>query len=67
MTQDERLRAAVIQEEAIVIERIRDACETYQRGGATYRHVVELIEDVIDAQARIVRVGNKVHTPEVKA
>jgi hypothetical protein len=66
MTMDERTRAAVIQEQAIAIERIRDACETYQRGGVTYRHVVELIEDVIEGQARIVRVGHKVHTPEVQ-
>jgi hypothetical protein len=66
MTMDDRARAAVIQEQAIAIERIRDACETYQRGGATYRHVVELIEDVVEGQARIVRVGSKTHTPEVK-
>ena len=67
MTQDERQRVEAIAGETRTIERIRDACETYQRGGVTYRHVVELIEDVIDAQARIVRVGNQTYTPEVKS
>jgi len=67
VTMNQREQAAVIQEEAIVIERILDACETYQRGGVTYRHVVELIEDVIDAQSRIVRVGHKTYTPEVQS
>jgi hypothetical protein len=66
MTMDERQRAAVLKEQEIVIERILDACETYQRGGVTYRHVVELIEDVIDGQARIVRVG-QAHNPEVQS
>ena len=67
MTQDERQRVEAIEGETRTIECIRDACETYQRGGVTYRHVVELIEDVIDAQARIVRVGNQTYTPEVQS
>jgi len=67
MTQDERQRCEVLAGQDRTIERIRDACETYQRGGVTYRHVVELIEDVIDAQARIVRVGNQTYTPEVQS
>jgi hypothetical protein len=66
MTMDERRRAELIGEQVKTVERIRDACETYQRGGMSYRHVVELIEDVIEGQARIVRVGN-VHTPEVQS
>ena len=66
MTMDERRRAELIGEQVKTVERIRDACETYQRGGMSYRHVVELIEDVIEGQARIVRVGNT-HKPEVQS
>ena len=65
MTMDERQRLEVIADQAKAVERIRDACETYQRGGMSYRHVVELIEDVIDGQTRIVRVGNPPR-PEVQ-
>jgi hypothetical protein len=65
MTMDERKRAEVLAEQAKAVERIRDACETFERGGMSYRHVVELIEDVIDGQARIVRVGHPPR-PEVQ-
>jgi hypothetical protein len=63
---DERQRADLIAEQAKAVERIRDACETYERGGMSYRHVVELIEDVIDGQTRIVRVGHP-PKPEVQS
>jgi hypothetical protein len=66
MTMDERQRADLIAEQAKAVERIRDACETYERGGMSYRHVVELIEDVIDGQTRIVRVGHP-PKPEVQS
>ena len=65
MTMDERKRAEVLAEQAKAVERIRDACETFERGGMSYRHVVDLIEDVIDGQARIVRVG-ETKKPEVQ-
>jgi hypothetical protein len=63
---DERKRAEVLAEQAKAVERIRDACETFERGGMSYRHVVELIEDVIDGQIRIVRVG-ETQKPEVQS
>jgi hypothetical protein len=66
MTMDERKRAEVLAEQAKAVERIRDACETFERGGMSYRHVVDLIEDVIDGQARIVRVG-QTQKPEVQS
>jgi hypothetical protein len=66
MTMDERKRAEVLAEQAKAVERIRDACETFERGGMSYRHVVELIEDVIDGQIRIVRVG-ETQKPEVQS
>ena len=66
MTMDERKRAEVQAQQAKAVERIRDACETFERGGMSYRHVVELIEDVIDGQIRIVRVG-ETQKPEVQS
>jgi hypothetical protein len=66
MTMDERQRAELLAQQAKAVERIRDACETYERGGMSYRHVVELIEDVIDGQTRIVRVGHPIK-PEVQS
>lgn len=65
MTMDERKRAEVLAEQAKAVERIREACEVFERGGMSYRHVVDLIEDVIDGQARIVRVG-QTQNPEVQ-
>jgi hypothetical protein len=66
MTMDERKRLEVLAEQAKAVERIRDACETFERGGMSYRHVVDLIEDVIDGQTRIVRVG-ETQKPEVQS
>lgn len=63
---DQQIRDRIAAEDRAVMA-IRILCDSYQQGGAAYRTVAKLIEDVLEDQAgRIVRVGNDKHTPEVQ-
>ncbi len=67
MNETNEQRMARLAQEEGAISAIRCLCESYARGAMSFRKAAELIEDVIDEQAaRIVRVGNERHKPEVK-
>ena len=54
-------------QEAAVLEAIRNAVEAHDRGQASYRKAVTLIEEALNGDAaRIVRIG-KQHTPEIES
>jgi len=53
-------------QEAAVLEAIRQAIDAHDRGQASYRKTVGMIEDVLSGDAaRIVRIG-KAPTPEIE-
>lgn len=53
-------------QELAVLESIRQAVDAHDRGQASYRKAVSLIEEALNGDAaRIVRIG-KPHTPEVE-
>jgi hypothetical protein len=53
-------------QEAAVLEAIRQAVDAHDRGQASYRKAVGMIEEALNGDAaRIVRIG-KPHTPEVE-
>ena len=62
----EQQQAARVVSQANVVEQIRQACERFATGAVGYRQAIETIENVIEQETRVVRVGNVVHTPEVR-
>lgn len=60
-------RMARLAQEERTMAAIRSLCESHAAGAMSFRSALELIRDLVDAEtARIVRVGNEKHTPEVQ-
>jgi hypothetical protein len=65
-SETDQQKAERIASEERAVSAIRILCESYAKGGMSYRQTAKLIEDVLEDEAgRIVRIGNERHTPEV--
>lgn len=65
-TNEQRMQRLADEERAMAA--IRSLCESYAVGGMSFRTAVKLVGEVIEQEsARIVRVGNERHTPEVRS
>ena len=66
MSETNEQRMARLANEERNMAAIKTLCEGYTAGGMSYRSAMDLIRDLVDEDtARIVRVGNERHTPEV--
>jgi hypothetical protein len=66
-SETDQQKAERIASEERAVSAIRILCESYAKGGMSYRQTAKLIEDVLEDEAgRIVRIGKERHTPEVR-
>lgn len=59
--------AARAAQQTRVVDEIAAAIDTFRKGGASFNVTRKRIEDLLDGDAKVIRVPGKQHNPEVQS